>query len=286
MATYSEMVTKVRDWSNRDAEVLSDSNVNDFLEYAADDCYRLLRIPPLEHVHRYTVSGAGDLLTIPEDLSEFIELRQVLTTGLTGYEVYQAKNDIRSFHDPYVQSGTDGYFRWTRQQNCIIVHPSYSDGDVFELFYYRRLSDLNAQYDVNVDNYTAGFLTYTADAPMTATDVYAGLYFPTGTTAAQAQAMTDADGNALVPTAAETTDNTQVFYFQGQEADNWLRDRHDRTLLFGALSYAFTYLNELESQQIYRGKFMEEIEKLNKEEDMRRALGGNIQVLFNTGGLI
>ena len=270
MATYSEMVTKVRDWANRDIEVLSDANINDFLEYAADDCYRILRIPPLEHVHRYELSGSGDLLTIPEDCSEFIELRRTSTANLSGYEVYQAKNDIRSFQDDYTRK-TD-YFRWTRQQNCIIVNPQYNAGDVFELFYYRRLSDLNATYIVNVDNYNAGYLTETMD-----------------TTAASLHLVTDADGNITAyATAADVPagDTAVETYFVGQEADNWLRDRHERTLLFGALKYAFTYLSEDDMVQKYDILFMGELDKLNKEENMRKALGGNVQTLFNTGGLI
>ncbi len=51
--TYTELVTLVRNWSNRDEEVVSDAIIKDCLKYAADKAYRTLRVPPLENVATY-----------------------------------------------------------------------------------------------------------------------------------------------------------------------------------------------------------------------------------------
>ena len=51
--TYTELVALVRNWSNRDEEVVSDDIIKDSLRYAADKAYRSLRVPPLENVATY-----------------------------------------------------------------------------------------------------------------------------------------------------------------------------------------------------------------------------------------
>ena len=51
--TYAELTTLVRNWCNRDEEVVSDSIIQDSLRYAADKAYRKLRVPPLENVAEY-----------------------------------------------------------------------------------------------------------------------------------------------------------------------------------------------------------------------------------------
>ena len=48
--TYSQLVSLVRTWSNRDEEAVSDAIIKDCLRYAADKAYRTLRVPPLETV--------------------------------------------------------------------------------------------------------------------------------------------------------------------------------------------------------------------------------------------
>ena len=46
---YSELVTLVRNWANRDSQALPDGIIMDGIRYAVDTAYRTLRIPPLEH---------------------------------------------------------------------------------------------------------------------------------------------------------------------------------------------------------------------------------------------
>ena len=56
--SYSDLIGLVRSWSNRDAEVLSNSIIADSVRYAADKAYRRLRVPPLEHTLIYTAEAA------------------------------------------------------------------------------------------------------------------------------------------------------------------------------------------------------------------------------------
>ena len=291
--TYTDLITKVRNWSNRDMEVLNDSIINDCLEYAADDAYRILRIPPLEAIQTYNITEEGRILEIPFNLSSFIQLRQVVDENFYGsrlgtspYCVYAEKADIRSFYD--VETNKQDYHRWTRQANQIHVYPNYRSGDVFQLYYYRRLPQLNSVYTVNPANAagiaptvgnTNGFLTV-AEAPMEgeAAGDRCPLYYEE-----------DTSGDTTVYNYFLEQDETMsrnIAYFTGTESPHWLKDNHERTILYGALSYVFAYLQELEQAQIYKALFTEELTKLNSEENKRKYEGGNSVVHFRTGGLI
>ena len=148
MATFQQMIDKVRDWSNRDKEVLSDTLITDFLHYAADDAYRTLRIAPLEQVVNYTGMTAGsNTLRVPADAIEFIQLRIKDNNSLSDYFTYDAKADIRSFYDEELCK-YDWYY-YTREHNNLIVHPEFKEGDEVQLFYYRRLTDIDSDGLVN-----------------------------------------------------------------------------------------------------------------------------------------
>ena len=301
MATprYDALISKVRNWSNRDAEILNNAQVNDCLEYAADDCYRILRVPTLESIRTYTTTSEDRVLTIPSDLSSFIQLRRQFESqgggqlGRSPYVVYTAKNDIRSFYD--TETCKPDYFRWTRQQNQIHVYPDYSIGDVFELYYYRRLPPLNSVYVANTANAvgidptvignTNGFMTVVAAPTMDMPNADACELFYIATT----------DPDTMVTTyqffeAAQTDDmgdpTTTAFWVTGNESPHWLKDEHERTLIYGALKYAFSYLQEPEQMATYDRLFMDELKKLNDEENFRKYSGGGTVVNFATGGLI
>ena len=49
MPTYANFTALVRDWSNKDSSVLSDTRIQDCMRYAADKCYRSLRVASLEN---------------------------------------------------------------------------------------------------------------------------------------------------------------------------------------------------------------------------------------------
>lgn len=294
--TYTELVTLVRSWCNRDEEVVSDAIIQDCLKYAADKAYRTLRVPPLENVATYnktlleaatsTSTNSSSSLTttellIPYDLIEFIQIKELDSAGLTN-RVFNEKLDVRTFNDVNAEKYSNMNY-WTRQRNVLYLTPGFgssytgNDANSIELYYYRRLPALNAKYAVTVLNYNVGFLT-TVGAGAGVTDS-ALLYFnsATGTTAY----ATNAD--AVAASAGGTITSA---YYIGTLVPNWLRDENERVLLMGALAEIFAFTQEDDQAQKYGAMFGQEIAELNDEDGKRNASGGNLQINFNGRGLI
>jgi len=303
MATprFDAIVAKVRDWSNKpEVQTIPDSVIQDCLSYSADECYRQLRIPPLESVIEYTVTSADNIgenslglpygnaytsFDIPEDLTQFIFLRTIAQadTG-TSYSTYPSNvskvfneiTDKRTFFDLYGEKYS--VYNWMWMDNKIYVHPQLAVGAQLQIHYYRRLPALNALYSVIPVNYVIGLSD--ANQPYLTLVASAGtnLYFSTsaGVTKCFATSTEAAAYNATVTTKMYT----------GNEVSNWLRDNNERLVLWGALKELGAYLFDQSMEQRYEKRFAETIFSLNKEEKMRRALGGNTQINFNTAGTI
>jgi len=291
MPTYANFTALVRDWSNKDSSVLSDTRIQDCLRYAADKCYRNLRVAALENTITYnstalaaaTTTGTNYLpsqtdVTLPSDLIEFIQIREIDVNGRT-CRVFNEKTDLRTFNDwSALKTSYIGYF--SRQGNTLLLAPGFgqanslSTADKIELHYYRRLPALNAAYDVTPSNYAAGFLTQDNAAAVS-------LFFVNGDTntayATQSEATAAAGGNQ---------GNTNNAKYKGNEAANWLRDENERVLLMGALSEVFYYLQDDDQGVKYKKLFDQEVFELNDEDTKRNAAGGNVQVNFNGRGLI
>ena len=291
MPTYANFTALVRDWSNKDSSVLSDTRIQDCLRYAADKCYRNLRVAALENTITYnstaleaattaanTFLPSQTDLTLPTDLIEFIQIREIDSAGRT-CRVFNEKTDLRTFNDwSALKTSYIGYF--SRQGNTLLLAPGFgqanslSTADKIELHYYRRLPALNAVYDVTPANYAAGFLTQDNAAAVS-------LFFVNGDTntayATQAEATTAAGGNQ---------GNTNNAKYKGNEAANWLRDENERVLLMGALAEVFYYLQDDDQGVKYKKLFDQEIFELNDEDSKRNAAGGNVQVNFSGRGLI
>ena len=291
MPTYANFTALVRDWSNKDSSVLSDTRIQDCLRYAADKCYRNLRVAALENTITYnstalaaaTTTGTNYLpsqtdVTLPSDLIEFIQIREIDVNGRT-CRVFNEKTDLRTFNDwSALKTSYIGYF--SRQGNTLLLAPGFgqanslSTADKIELHYYRRLPALNALYDVTPANYAANFLTQDNAAAVS-------LFFVNGDTntayATQSEATAAAGGNQ---------GNTNNAKYKGNEAANWLRDENERVLLMGALSEVFYYLQDDDQGVKYKKLFDQEVFELNDEDTKRNAAGGNVQVNFNGRGLI
>jgi len=303
MATpqYDALVAKVRDWSNKpEVNTIPDSVIEDCLKYSADECYRTLRIPPLEATVTYVVTAEdnegenslglpyGNAYTsflIPEDLTQFVYVRTLAQENLgTSYstfpsnvsKVFNEITDSRTFFDLYSEKYS--VYNWMWQDNKIFIHPQLAVGAEVEIHYYRRLPALNAQYSVLPINYIISL----SDANQPYLDVVASggtnLYFSTLAGVKRAFA-TSAEATAYA------TPVTTVM-FEGTEVPNWLRDQNERLLIWGGLYNLGAYLFDDKMEQRYQMKFTENIFSLNKEEKWRRASGGNVQTNFNTGGLI
>jgi len=283
--TYTELVTLVRNWCNRDAEVVSDAIIKDCLKYAADKTYRTLRIPPLENVVSYektaletaTAKGQNGLtiteLKLPSDLIEFIQIRE-LDSDKKAIRVFNEKLDIRTFNDVNAEKYSNMNY-WSRQKDLLMLTPGFNNtgtANTVELLYYRRLPALDALYAVTPLNYTVGFLTTTGGTT--------ALFFVNGNTevayATQAEATAADTGGA----------GTNSVNYIGTLVPNWLRDQNERIILFGALTEIFAFIQEDDQAQKYAAMFVAEISELNNEDEKRNASGGNLQVNFNGRGLI
>lgn len=87
---YDALVSKVRDWSNRDTSALPESIIKDSLGYASQTAYRELRLQGMEKVYSFEADNDGNSFDVPSDLKEFISLRQLssATSNVAGTETY------------------------------------------------------------------------------------------------------------------------------------------------------------------------------------------------------
>jgi hypothetical protein len=288
MATplFDALVNKVRDWSNKkELATIPDSVLQDCLKYSADDCYRLLRIPPLEYTAEYTIT-ASDLpasdprittMSIPSDLSEFIYIRTLNTQEPI---MYNQIADSRTLLDAYAEKYS--MYSWAWKGNLITLTPRLKVGDKVEIHYFRRLSPLDAVYSVVPENYISGFSN--ATQPFLSIKVGGIILWIVTVGSAKTAFVTEPEADAFIvinPTGVKTSE-----YFEGKEAPNWLRDGNERLLLWGALAHAGAYLFDDTMETRYRSKVSEHITQMNSEEKMRRARGGNVQINISGGGLI
>lgn len=304
MATpkYDALVNKVRDWSNKpEVNTIPDSVIQDCLGYSADECYRVLRIPPLEATVTYTVESTDNVgdgsaglpygnayttFPIPEDLIQFTYLRTLAMDNMaTPYstfpsnvsKVFNEVTDSRTFFDLYSEKYS--VYNWMYKDGKIFIHPQLAVGAKLEISYYRRLPALDATYTVLPINYLIG-LSDSAQPYLTLTGVNTDtpLYFATASSVTKCFA-TYAEAAAYNPTVTTK-------YYIGKEVPNWLRDENERLLIWGALYNLASYLFDDKMEMRYEKKFSDNVFSLNKEEKWRRASGGNVQVNFNTNGLI
>lgn len=287
--TYTELTALVRNWCNRDEEVVSDAIIQDSLQYAADKAYRTLRVPPLENVAVFVNTDseltnattiANNLnpskteIQVPHDLVEVIAIKETDSAGNT-IRVFNEKLDTRTFFDPVTEKYSNNNY-WTRERNVIFLSPGFDDSNLgtasnIEVYYYRRLPALNAKYAVTALNYAAGLLTTTGGTT--------ALYFVNGNT-------TTAYATATEATAAADGAGTNTANYIGIDVPHWLRDENERILIYGACAQVFAFTQEDEQAMKFDKLFYGEIKELNDEDKQRQASGGNVQVNFNGRGLI
>lgn len=287
MATpkYDALVEKVRDWSNKkEVATIPNSVIEDCLNYSADFCYTELRIPPLEHIVSYTISSSNNLedsrystIESPTNLLDFIYIRIKPDSLNESHEsiVFNEVTDSRTFLDAYSERYSSYGFMWL--DNKIKISPQLKEDVVLEIAYHRRLPDLNATYSVLPINFIVGLPLN--DQPYLSVDQSGTtLYFATSDNVTKVF-LTEAEALTYDPTVTSEV-------FVGKESPNWLRDSNERTLLFGALKYIGSYLFDDKMEDRYSAKLLEEIKRMNNEEKFRRARGGNVQINFNSNGLI
>ena len=288
--TYNELITLVRDWSNKDEEVVSDAVIQDSLQYAADKAYRTLRVPPLENVAVFvdsddsltnaTVAGTNlnpsrTEIQVPQDLVEIISIKETDSAGNT-IRVFNEKLDPRTFFDPFAERYTNNNY-FTRERNILYLSPGFGFSNLgtaanIEVYYYRRLPALNSKYAVTVLNFNAGLLTTTGGTTP--------LYFVNGNT-------TTAYATQAEATAADTGGaGTNTVNYIGIDVPHWLRDENERILIYGALAQIFAFTQDDAQASKYDKLFYGEIRELNEEDKLRQSSGGNVQMNFNGRGMI
>ncbi len=290
---YDALVAKVRDWSNKkETATIPDSVIQDCVRWGADECYRLLRVPPLENIVTYTIAAEDNeneavsgypnstkytRIPVPEDLTEFsfIRLKPSATNQLG--QVFNEVPDARTFFDPYAEKYSR--YNWMYLNGSIYILPQVEVGTVLEIHYYRRLPDLDALYTVSAVNYILGVAD--ADQPyLVLSDISNGtsLYFA-GAGINERVFNSQVEAQAYADTQPLTTVTAK--YYEGTEAPNWLRDQNERLLMFAALYFMGGYLFDEAMEARYEKKMREGIASLNSEEKFRKAKGGNVRMNFN-----
>lgn len=243
---YDAIVTKVRNWVNRDEAILTDTLVSNFLDYSADYCYRNLRIPPLEHTFVYNAitseTEGEDSILMPSDLSELIQFSKV--DNQSNRTVFNERLSLFAMQDKDMTKNNNNF---ARKGRALVFEPKAEIGDRFEVYYYRRLPDLDAKYLVNQANINAGLCTLTSSSTV---------------------------GSVEFPASSGT-------YYVGNEVPNWLRDDHERMLLWGAIAHALDYIGEDERAAKFFAKQKEAIIELNNEEIKRKVKGGSMVATYS-----
>lgn len=243
---YDALVTKVRSWVNRDENILTNDLVGNFLDYSADYCYRNLRIPPLEHTFVYNAidseTEGEDSILLPSDLSELIQFSKV--NNQSERTVFNERLSLAAMQDKDFNKINANF---ARKGRALVFEPKAEIGDRFEVYYYRRLPDLDAVYLVNQANINAGLCTIAESG----------------------------DAGAVEFPASSGT------FYTGNEVPNWLRDDHERMLLWGAVAHALDYIGEDERAAKFFAKQKEAIVELNAEETKRKVNGGSMVASYS-----
>lgn len=144
---------------------------------------------------------------------------------------------------------------WTRRGETIEATGRIREGDIFEVFYYRRLPDLNAR-----------------------------TLLPNGLTLANAVAdstsyeiISEAAYNNLFHLDRATYTEIEGAYVRStNEVDHWLKDQNERVLLFGALHRCYDYIDDAPNAEKYKQRYVDSLAELNAEERRRQISGGGM----------
>lgn len=276
---YTQLVDRIHKYTNRDSTVLPNDLVRQFADIACDNVYKDMRAAPLEYVFTYpALLVETDKLAVPGDSAAFIQLRKLDDDGEVDC-VFNARSDMRSFHAEQFKNWSEPHY--TREGNNFVIYPEGKIGDVYEVFYYRRLPSVYARYAVNEDNYALGLLYFGASAAAAEAALLA----------AEADTTVNEDATTADPTIVNNiifedgTGAIPVGYYVGLLAPNWLRDENQSMLLYGALREAYIYLQNEERAISFDQLMRTQISELN-DEDKRSRVGGGIATTHYSGGYL
>lgn len=310
MATkYNTLRDLVRDWSNRDSQVLSESIIESSLKYSADEAYRKLKVPELEGTKYYLVTPDGNLpnltgssypnitaatlddsndyakvvsFPIPEDLVSFIVIR---TVGKADYDT-SGNLLLNLSGTPRVKNANSGLV-FNEKVDIRTFHDLNADKTT-SVFWSRQGNNILVSGAIKEDDIVElhyykklSPLNFKLDLP----------YDLTLTTA-----LTDTDNYTVLSASeyaalsyeeAATYTYLDTYYVRSNtEKPNWLMDENERVLLFGALHRVFDYLQEDDQSAKYLQRFTLAINELNQEEVRRKSSGGNVKINFTDNALL
>ena len=111
---FTQFRSDLRDWANRDSTVITDPVIRDCMNFAADTCYRELRVPPLEATVTYFIGDlnpglwrAGRLSVVPMGTPNALAL--FFPTGTIESQVTDPANYPEDRADPTPTSGQAGF---------------------------------------------------------------------------------------------------------------------------------------------------------------------------------
>lgn len=279
MTTYTKFVDNLHKYTNRDSGVLPNDLIRFFADLACDNIYKDIRVAPLEYVFTYdALLVETDKLAVPGDAASFIQLRKLDANGDIEC-TYNSRSDMRSFHTSSHKNWAEGHY--TREGNNFVIYPKGAIGDVYELFYYRRLPSVYARYALTDDNYALGLLYFGA----TVNDCEAALLAAEADTTVTEDATT---ADPLITNSITFVDGTGAIpegYYAGILAPNWIRDENQSMLLYGSLREAYIYLQDEERAQLYESLFRAQVSELN-DEDKRSRISGGIATTSYSGGYL
>lgn len=300
------LIAAVRDWSNRETDVLSDDVIKRCMRWAIDKATRTLRIVPMETSVTYT--GTGNLaanirveatlengrtvssIEVPSDMIEVISISAKDSAGGT-IRMFDTKADERTFFNPAAEQWSVDAL-WTRKGGRFYLSSVFPQGqeDSIELRYYKRPADIEALYSVVAANYDTD-QTYIGLAETQAGAAGTGEGFlrildSGGSPVTNIANVFDAGNTAEATTATAIDTGNGIHKFVGNSPSNWFVDENERVALYGSLVEVFSYLQEDDQVSKYEMLLQKEMADLMAEENMLRASGGNVQMNFNGRGLI
>ena len=310
MATkYNTLRDLVRDWSNRDSQVLSESIIESSLKYSADEAYRKLKVPELEGTKYYLVTPDGNLpnltgssypnitaatlddsndyakvvsFPIPEDLVSFIVIR---TVGKADYDT-SGNLLLNLSGTPRVKNANSGLV-FNEKVDIRTFHDLNADKTT-SVFWSRQGNNILVSGAIKEDDIVE-LHYYKKLSPLNfKLDLPYDLTLTTALTDTENYTVLSAsEYAALSYEEAATYTYLDTYYVRSNtEKPNWLMDENERVLLFGALHRVFDYLQEDDQSAKYLQRFTLAINELNQEEVRRKSSGGNVKINFTDNALL
>ena len=134
MTTYTELVAQIREYTETDSNVLSDTIINDFIEHTENKILRDLDLPVFRSYQYANFTASNGFLTLPGGTSitptEFSIIRSVMIypAAGTGDRTYLQQRDVTFMNEYWPDRATEGtpkyYSQW--DDNTIYVVPTPS----------------------------------------------------------------------------------------------------------------------------------------------------------------